>query len=121
VPRDDGSIVVADQKEGLVVFDATGRCAGPFGECGPRPGVLLYGLCRAADGTYYASDIGKDRLLHVSADGRLLGSFGHTGVGPGEFLEPWDVSWNAGRLYVADKGNHRVQRIDPERVNWEAP
>jgi DNA-binding beta-propeller fold protein YncE len=121
VPRDDGSFVVADQRAGLVVFGADGRFAGPFGGRAPEEGTLLHGLCRAADGTYYASDIGHDRLLHVAATGVLLGTFGRNGSAPGEFLEPWDVAWDDGRLYVADKGNHRVQRIDPGRVKWEAP
>ena len=121
VPRADGSFVVADQKAGLVVFDAAGKFAGNFGGNAPSQGTLLYGLCRANDGTFYASDIGHDRLLRVAADGTPRGSFGHSGVAPGEFLEPWDVAWFGGRLYVADKGNHRVQRIDPARVPWEAP
>lgn len=121
VPRADGTFVVADQKAGLVVFDAAGKFAGNLGGHAPPAGSLLYGLCRADDGTFYASDIGHDRLLRVAADGTPTGSFGHGGSAPGEFLEPWDVAWFAGRLYVADKGNHRVQRIDPARVPWEAP
>ena len=121
VARADGSFVVADQRQGLVVFGATGAFAGPLGGHEPEPGTLLHGLCRASDGTYYASDIGHDRLLHVAESGALLGTFGHSGSEPGEFVEPWDVAWDAGRLYVADKGNHRVQRIDPDRVKWEAP
>jgi hypothetical protein len=121
VARDDGTFVLADQRAGLVVFDGKGAFAGPFGGRAPEEGTLLHGLCRAADGTYYASDIGHDRLLHVAADGKLLGKFGRSGAAPGEFVEPWDVAWHAGKLYVADKGNHRVQRIDPDRVTWEAP
>ncbi len=121
VPRDDGSFVVADQKQGLVLFAKDGRYTGPFGPGANRAGTLLYGLCRDGDGTYYASDIGHDRLLRVATDGVVTGSFGKSGGAPGEFLEPWDVAWSAGRLYVADKGNHRVQRIDPARVKWEAP
>lgn len=121
VPRPDGSFVVADQRAGLVVFDAAGRYEGPFGGHPPAAGSLLYGLCRAGDGTYYATDLGHDRLLHVAATGDVLGTFGATGGEPGQFLEPWDVAWSEGRLYVADKGNHRVQRIDPGRVTWEAP
>lgn len=121
VPREDGSIVVADQKAGLVVFAADGRFAGPFGRAPNREGTLLHGLCRDADGTFYASDIGHDRLLRFSPDGTATGSLGRSGGAPGEFLEPWDVAWSGGRLYVADKGNHRVQRIDPARVTWEAP
>jgi hypothetical protein len=121
VPRADGSFVVADQRAGLVVFDAAGKFAGPFGGHGPAEGTLLKGLCRAGDGSYFASDIGHDRVLHVAEDGAVLGTFGRNGSAPGEFVEPWDVAWDGGRLYVADKGNHRVQRIDVDRVKWEAP
>jgi phage tail-like protein len=35
------------------------------------------------------------------------------GDGPGQFNDPWDVATdNAGNVYVADKGNHRVQKYD---------
>jgi DNA-binding beta-propeller fold protein YncE len=121
VVRDDGSFVLADQKAGLVVFAKDGRFEGSFGGHGPEAGDLLYGLCRAPDGTFYATDIGHHRLLRVAADGTVTGRFGKSGTALGEFLEPWDVAWSAGRLYVADKFNHRVQRIDVDRVKWEAP
>ena len=121
VPRADGSFVVADQRAGLVVFGADGKFSGSFGGPAPSPGTILYGLCRGDDGTFYASDIGRDRIVRVAADGTPKGSFGKGGAALGEFLEPWDVAWFGGRLYVADKGNHRVQRIDPARVPWEAP
>jgi DNA-binding beta-propeller fold protein YncE len=121
VPREDGSFVVADQKAGLVVFGADGRFAGSFGGQGPAPGSLLYGLCRAADGTYYATDLGHDRLLRVSPEGTVTGTFGKSGSEPGQFVEPWDVCAFEGRLYVADKGNHRVQRVDISGIRWEAP
>ena len=121
VPRKDGSFVVADQKAGLVVFDAKGRFQGNLGGRAPADGTLLYGLCCAEDGTFFASDIGHDRLLRVAPDGTVTGTFGRGGSAPGEFLEPWDVAWSGDRLYVADRGNHRVQRIDPARVRWDTP
>jgi DNA-binding beta-propeller fold protein YncE len=121
VARDDGSFVVADQRAGLVVFDKDGAFRGPFGGKAPEAGSLLYGLCRAEDGEYFASDIGHDRILRVSPEGALVGTFGRAGSALGEFLEPWDVACAGGRLYIADKGNHRVQRIEADRVTWEAP
>src|SRR6185503_1013000 len=118
VPREDGSFVLADQAAGLVVFDAAGRFHGRFGD-EPEAGSLFYGLCRAPDGIHYASDIGHDRILRLDPSGRRTGSYGENGSEPGRFLEPWDVAFWGGRLYVADRGNHRVQRIDPARVRWE--
>lgn len=119
--REDGSFVVADQRAGLVRYGADGRFLGVFGDGKGAAGTLLYGLCRGDDGSLYASDIGHDRLLRFSPEGVRRGAFGRHGSAPGEFVEPWDVAWSGGRLYVADKGNHRVQRIDPERVAWEGP
>jgi tripartite motif-containing protein 71 len=43
------------------------------------------------------------------------GSFGSTGSGPGQLLHPRGISLDpSGFIYVADTGNHRVQKFDPE-------
>jgi phage tail-like protein len=42
------------------------------------------------------------------------------GTRPGEFKEPWDVAVDKfGNWYVADKGNHRVQRFDCHTKNFQ--
>ena len=52
-------------------------------------------------------------LLHFSAAGVLIRSIGGYGWSETEFDHPRDVIWaNALDVYVADFGNHRIQRYD---------
>jgi sugar lactone lactonase YvrE len=119
VPLAEGGYVVADQVAGLLLYDAAGGFTGPLGGRPAFPGAVLNGLCRGDDGSYYTCDLAGGRVCRAASDGRATGTFGRAGSEPGQFLEPWDVAWFRGRLYVADKGNHRVQSIDPGRVRWE--
>jgi DNA-binding beta-propeller fold protein YncE len=53
------------------------------------------------------------RISIFAKDGRFLRSFGKLGSGPAEFRTPHDLAMDArGRLYVADRGNMRVQILD---------
>jgi DNA-binding beta-propeller fold protein YncE len=117
----DGGVYVADESAGIVHFDSEGRCLGPAPGWPADTGALLRGLCRTPDGTLYATDLEGDRLLRLDADGRPTGVFGEPGEDPGQFRQPWDVVWHDGYLYVADTGNHRVQRIDLSRARWGKP
>ena len=66
-------------------------------------------------GDFYVSDGDRNARVHkFSADGRLLFSWGGPGEGPGEFRDVHSV-WEAkGRVYVADRENHRIQVFSPE-------
>ena len=55
------------------------------------------------------------RISRFSTDGRFIRSFGRLGSGPAEFRTPHDIAMDGkGRLYVADRGNHRIQILDQE-------
>ena len=55
------------------------------------------------------------RLSKFTKDGKFIRSFGRLGSGPVEFRTPHDLAIDArGRLYVADRGNHRIQVLDPD-------
>jgi len=55
------------------------------------------------------------RISRFSADGRFIRSFGRLGSGRVEFKTPHDIALDAkGRLFVADRGNHRIQILDQE-------
>jgi DNA-binding beta-propeller fold protein YncE len=121
VGEPDGGYLVADQEAGLLRFGPGGAFAGSVEPPGARWSGLLYGLCRADDGTLYGSDIAKNRIVHLDAAGGMLGVYGEPGHGPGRFREPWDVAYHAGYLYVADRMNHRVQRLRVDQIDWRTP
>ena len=55
------------------------------------------------------------RVSRFTRDGRFVSSFGRFGSGPGEFRTPHDIVLDAqGRLFVADRGNNRVQILDQQ-------
>lgn len=57
----------------------------------------------------------NNRVMKYSSDGTFIKSWGKTGYGPGEFksLHALDID-KRGRLFVADRGNNRLQIFDQE-------
>ena len=54
------------------------------------------------------------RISRFAADGTFLGTIGEFGSGPGQFRTPHAMAFDSqGRLFVADRGNSRVQVFDP--------
>lgn len=55
------------------------------------------------------------RIMKFSPDGKLLIEWGQIGVRHGEFRTPHALEFDsAGRLWVADRGNHRIEIFDQE-------
>jgi sugar lactone lactonase YvrE len=55
------------------------------------------------------------RISKFSADGTFIKTFGSFGEGPGQFRTPHGMAFDSqGRLFVADRGNNRVQVFDQE-------
>jgi len=55
------------------------------------------------------------RISRFTKDGKFLGSFGKWGSEPGEFKTPHDITLDAdGRLFVADRGNMRIQILEQD-------
>lgn len=55
------------------------------------------------------------RIVKFSKDGRFLKAWGKLGSGPGEFKTPHGLAMDSrGRLFVADRGNNRIQIFDQE-------
>ena len=62
---------------------------------------------------YISDGYGNARLHKYTADGQHLFSWGDYGTDPGTFNFPHSVCTdNAGKVYVADRENHRVQIFD---------
>jgi NHL repeat-containing protein len=77
-------------------------------------------LCGTTDVTFvpngrlFISDgYGNGRILEYTADGKRVHTWGTKGSGPGQFQIPHGIAFDGkGILYVADRGNTRVQRFD---------
>jgi sugar lactone lactonase YvrE len=55
------------------------------------------------------------RISKFSADGKFIKSWGAWGFGEGEFRGPHSLAMDSkGRLFVADRGNRRIQIFDQE-------
>jgi DNA-binding beta-propeller fold protein YncE len=76
-------------------------------------------LCGTTDitlgpnGRLFISDgYGNARILEYTPDGRRVKVWGSAGTGPGQFQIPHGIAYEGNTLYVADRGNSRVQRFD---------
>jgi choline-sulfatase len=71
-------------------------------------------LCAVPDGIW-VTDYGHDKLVKLDNDGAVLKILGGTGSGPLEFSRPVGINVDQhGNLYIADRGNKRVQILDPD-------
>jgi sugar lactone lactonase YvrE len=86
----DGSIYVSDGHDGQGMINAK---------------ALAEGLARGATA----------RISKFSPDGKFVKSWGRLGVRHGEFRTPHALAFDAkNRLWVADRGNHRLEIFDQE-------
>jgi hypothetical protein len=136
VDKDD-NIWVADKGSDMVVkFNPEGRVAMVFGRKleasdegteplkHPKPPLPpVDGLFRqvtdmawdAAGNTYISDGYVNSRVAKVDKDGNWLKSWGEPGDKPGEFNTPHSIAVDAnGNVYVADRGNRRIQVFDGE-------
>lgn len=70
----------------------------------------------APDGSVWCTDgYGNTSLHHFSREGKLLRTVGGPGIEPGKFRLPHGL-WidSRGRVWTADRDNHRVQVFDAE-------
>jgi sugar lactone lactonase YvrE len=73
----------------------------------------------AASGDVFVAD-GHDentnaRIVKFSKDGTFIKSWGKRGSAPGEFDTPHGLAFDSrGRLFVADRGNNRIQIFDQD-------
>jgi sugar lactone lactonase YvrE len=58
---------------------------------------------------------GNNRLYKFDKDGKLIKVIGKLGTGPLEFDQPHSLAFDSkGRLFVADRGNNRIQILDQD-------
>ena len=101
---------------------------GTPGVAGDPPQALTEpcSIAFASNGDIYISEghTGQDpkappetvaRISVFTPDGGFIRSIGKLGSGPGEFRTPHDIAIDAeDRLFVADRGNHRIQILELE-------
>ena len=90
--------------------------AAPFMSGGPFNRCTNVAIGPTGD-IYVADGYGNARVHRYSPDGKLLMSWGEPGVMPGQFNVVHDICCDrSGRIYIADRENHRIQIFDGEGV-----
>ena len=69
----------------------------------------------SAGNTYISDGYINSRVAKIDKDGNWIKSWGQPGSGPGEFNTPHSIATDdGGSIYVADRGNGRIQVFDGE-------
>ena len=118
----DGNIWTVDAGSSVILkFTPKGRKLQEIsvGEMAVGDKCLTPILCGTTDITFgpngrlFISDgYGNARILEYTADGKRVKAWGSAGTGPGQLNTPHGIAYQANTLYVADRGNSRVQRFD---------
>ena len=86
--------------------------AGPRGDFFWQPNDVQV----AGNGDIYVGEghgQGRNRIIKFNSRGEYLFEWGSTGDGPGQFNQPHGLTMDSqGRLFVADRGNDRIQIFD---------
>src|SRR5271156_4132775 len=133
----EDNIWVADKGSDMVIkFDPQGRVVMVFGRKQeasdegteplrhPKPPLPpVDGMFRQvtdvtwdpAGNSYISDGYINSRVAKLDKDGNWLTSFGEPGNGPGQLNTPHSIAADAqGNIYVADRGNRRIQVFDGE-------
>ena len=136
---DDGNVWVTDfagneagtKGHQVIKFSPEGEVLmrlGEAGVAGSGPGQLNQpcDVITAPNGDIFVSDghSGQNddpppgstgRILKFDSDGNFIKEWGELGFRPGQFRTPHAMEFDSqGRLYVADRGNHRIQIFDQD-------
>jgi DNA-binding beta-propeller fold protein YncE len=119
-----GFVYVADTHNNRIQkLSPVGRFLAAYGTLGTGDGQFNDPRGVAIDdaGDIYVADHNNHRVQKLSPAGRFLAKWGRNGgdgtpgTGNGEFNKPRGVAIDhAGDLYVADKGNNRIQEFGPD-------
>ncbi|OYP29510.1 NHL repeat-containing protein [Rhodopirellula sp. MGV] len=80
---------------------------------GPGEFAFLTDVAVDQQGCIYIGEYGDaDRIQKFAPDGTFLLAWGSTGREPEQFLRPQGLHVDGDTLWIADSGNHRIQRFD---------
>ena len=117
----DGSIFVLDTGNNRVQkFSEDAGFLATWGKLGPGEGEFNepWGIATDAKGNVYVADTWNHRIQKFDSDGKFLSQWGGYASGSpdiaaGKFYGPRSIAIDpSGYVYVADTGNHRVQKFD---------
>jgi sugar lactone lactonase YvrE len=126
-------IVRIDPRGMMTPFAGTGD-PGYTGDGGPATSAELYcpvGMAFGPDGALFVADHANNRIRRIDTSGVIstVAGSGPTGVNMGSFSgdggpatkaalqEPWSVAFDRhGNLYIGDRDNYRVRKIDPKGI-----
>jgi NHL repeat len=136
IDKDDNTWVADKGSDMVIKFDPEGRVSMVFGRKQeasdegteplkhPKPPLPpVDGMFRqvtdmawdAAGNTYISDGYINSRVAKIDKNGNWLKSWGEPGEGPGQFHTPHSIAVDAeGFVYVADRGNRRIQVFDGE-------
>jgi sugar lactone lactonase YvrE len=109
----------------VLEFDPNGKLVRTIGQSGKgsAPALTFHlpsAVLVAPDGNIFIAD-GHDpgeryaRILKLDRNGRVIKEWGENGSGPGQFDMPHALAMDSrGRLFVADRGNNRIQIFDQD-------
>jgi len=112
----------------IIKVDSTGRFETKWGEFGSGPGEFMspQSLIAGRDDSIFVSDTGNHRIQKFDNDGNFLLEWGSQGSGEGQFDTPTGIAIanlvdvvggvfsREYDVFVADTGNHRVQKFDKD-------
>ena len=116
-----GNVYVVDNGNNRIQkFDANGRFIRKWGEYGSSDGQFEYpeGIAIDSSGNVYVADTYNHRIQKFDPNGNFITKWGSYGSGDGQFIWPKGVAVNfagdvyVGEDYIADSGNHRIQKFD---------
>ena len=121
VPEGSGHVVLKYSPEGeLLMTLGVQGVAGEGERIFNKPSDILV----APDGSIFVADGhdagGNNRIVKLASDGSFVMAWGETGTGVGKFRDPHALAMDSrGRLFVADRGNSRIQIFDQEGNHLE--
>jgi len=100
----------------LQAFTLAGEHVRTVGGFGSGAGEFQRPCAVAIDGAgaLYVADTGNQRVQKLDLAGEPLATWGDFGPYPGFFSEPTGIAFSGGRVYVADRDNHRIQVFEPD-------
>ena len=104
-------VIVADTDAGAIVkFDANGNFVWSLGGGGT---IRTWSIAVAPDGTIFAPDTGRNRVVIISPSGQQIGQFGTPGTGNGQFRFPRGIAYDPVRdsVWVADSTRGDIQEF----------